>query len=760
MPRLPAPENYALNTPRASLRLTDAQPTRQVADTAMGEVMQRIGSQLADYTRQETEKLDNLKAQEALSRIQQARLDLTMGEKGAYQVKGGNVLTPDYASGFKSQLNTTIEGIMDGLTPSQRARLQPHALHELRGFQTDVARHSMQQAEIYKGIVEEGQISTAVNVGIAQRGDPIAFGAEIAKLHDLAMERARAQGLTGEAKGEKDALIAIQQKVMSPVYVGAISGLLDDRNVARAKKLLAEGGLAIAPEARLKLNEHIKKVEEAEQTRTVAGEELKKIEGANSTVGRVTTVLGTAPVMAAAMTSAESGRAGANGGMTQADGTIIKGPVITDGAMKGQRAYGPHQLMVSTAKEAAKRTGLSWDETLFMGTGADSRAYHDRLQAAHVEKLMSMFSTQEELFAAYNAGEGHVIKAKEKFAKAQKLIAMGVAPVLPGGYNAAKDGPLSFLDFLPKPGETKPYVSRAIAAAAAMPDIIRPTKQELAASVTARFPGRPDLAKDALGIIEHNLTLKEEARKQEIADAKETAFKFMAQGKAFIELPPSLLNKMPVKDQDEVRAEFTKHATGTPRDSNPGLLAQINSDPGYVGRIPVDVWEGPMRNQLSAYDHARFTKQRAALLGGEVREAETLDDGAINRVMGSRLTFLGIQARPEKNDTKAWAVINSTRAALDQSVLARQKQLNRRLTDAELIDHVDKMFRYDIQVPNTFAGFEIGAPVRMAILTMSYSDIPDDAVAAIKADLKKQGIPNPQDQQILAVYKQTKLGLR
>lgn len=748
MPRLPTKDDYALSTPAAARRLVDVPTIRQEPDLDTGAAIKQVGAvgfKYADVLREETEKLDALKAQDALNQIQQARLDLTMGEKGAYSVKAGGVLDPSYQSGFKSRFDTTVEGIMSSLTPAQRAKLTPHAKREGLGFQTDILRHSMAQTEEYKGLVEKGQASTAVNVGIAQRGDPVAFDAEVAKLEALAMSRAQRKGLTGKDDVEKDTIIALRQEMMSPVYVGAITGLLDDRNPERARALLTQGNLAIEPGARLKLNEQITKVEEDSLTRAKAGEILRDVQAANTVPGMLAAVARGTHV-------AESGGALR---MTGPDGKLIQGPVIASGPMKGQRAVGPFQFMEATAKGAAGKAGVPWDKELFYGTGAESFKYHETLHQAHLNKLLSMFSTRAEIYAAYNAGEGNVVKAKEKFDHVQKLISMGVNPVLPGHYNANRDGPLTFLDFLPKPGETKPYVRRAITAEATMPDIVRPSKAEIEASLAAKFPGRPDLAKAAATVVEHNLALQEDARKTEIEQAKESAYKLMAMGKAFTEVPPSLINKLPVREQDAMRDVFNKHADSTPRDSLPGLLQQINSDPNYLARISAADWEGPMRLQLSKYDHDRFTKQRAMKLGGDVKEAETLDDGSIGRVLSTRLLFLGIEPTPKKHDAAGRALVTSTRAAIDQSVLERQKQLNRRLTDAELVDHIDTMFRSQALRDKWF-----GEPESIPVLSMNYSDLSGDIIDTIKADFKKQGINTPTEAQILAAYKQTKLGLR
>jgi hypothetical protein len=191
-----------------------------------------------------------------------------------------------------------------------------------------------------------------------------------------------------------------------------------------------------------------------------------------------------------------------------------------------------------------------------------------------------------------------------------------------------------------------------------------------------------------------------------------------------------------------------------PRDSVHGLLDQINSDPNYLPRLSNAQWNGPMRTMLSEYDWSRFDKQRSAQLGGEVKEAETLDSGGIGSAFSSRLKMLGIDPNPGKLKPAQLAGVVSSRAVLDQSVLAKQQQLGRRLTDVEMIKHVDEMFRTNYEMKRLFG------TAAKPTMTLVYSDIPGAEVDRIEAALKKDGLPDPTKAQILTYFKQQQLGFR
>jgi hypothetical protein len=546
---------------------------------------------------------------------------------------------------------------------------------------------------------------------------------------------------------------------MSPMITGAITSALDARNLPRAEELLKANTLTLDPSSRIKLTEHITKLRETEQVRSDAQTFV------TTTVLPAQTVEGKlgAALMQAGITQAESG-----GKHVGKDGQVTLGPVIQSGPSKGLQAVGAHQIMPASAQQDAKEAGIPWDKELFYSPTPEGKAYHDKLQTAHVTRLMKMFSNPAEIAAAYNAGEGNVIEAKKRFDRYQQAEAearqkgtlTATFPVRPGSYNPAKDGEISFLDFLPQPGETKPYVSKVLAATKATPDIVQPTTREVEAQMAAKYPTRPDLAKEASSLVLHQLKTMGEARKAEVETTIESVNKYMGQGRTFAEVPPSLLNKLPPVEQAAARSRFEAYLSGTPRDSAPGLLTQINQDPNFLARVSNAAWTGQMKTQLSQYDWSRFDKQRSAALGGDVKETESLDSGTLHTILSSRLRMLDIDPTPKENDSAGQGRVNSARAILDQSVLDRQKQLGRKLTEVEMMKHVDTLFRQDVRLQNTFAGFAIGDASPVQILSMGISDVPSATLSEMKTLFKKNGIAKPTDVQLLTYYKQQKLGLR
>lgn len=747
MAKLPSAADFNEGLPQTrganSVQAVQVQP-----DLATGRMLEGVG----ELVYKESQKLDGLQAEEALSKIRQARLDLTMGEQGAYSVKGGSVLDPKYASGYKSQLETTTAGIMANLSPGAQARLKPHADRELTGLQSDVLRHSMTEAEKYHTMVREGSAATIQNIGMAQWGDPIAFQAQLAELDKIAMSDASKMGLTGATEEEKNTLTALRQKRMSPMFVGGITAALDSRTpagVARAEELFKQGGLVIDANARLQLGEHISKAKDGLAVQASAGGIVAQVAQSNAPTERLNVA-----AMTTAVNVTESGAPAGN--HYTKTGALILGPVIPDGMHKGDRAVGKFQIMPKVAPQDAKEAGLAWDEKLFYSATPEGEKYHEALQKAHVARIMKNVSTPEQFFAAYVGGENGVAAAVKKYEKyaASGLEKAGVPPPVlnPDGsqYVLNPARPVSFIDFMAKPDMVRDYVKKASKTYAALPDVIQPSSAELRSQLEKQHPGRPDLVASGMAIVEKRLKEADEQVKQGIDVAVAQAYKYMDMNQTFEDIPQSLLAKLPAKEQDTLRKAMIEHQTGTPRDSNQQVLALLNTDPQYAARMPAGEW-AKLRPQLSETAWKFHDKQRTAIRDGDTKSAEALNSGAVNTALKGVMFNLGFNPNPRKTDAVEIARFNTARSLLDQAVLEEQARLNRQLTDVEVMKLLSDKLKTQEDIKHFFAADE-----KKPVLTMAYSDIPSKVRNEIYDDLKKKTGTPPTDAQVLLTYKQWK----
>jgi hypothetical protein len=119
-----------------------------------------------------------------------------------------------------------------------------------------------------------------------------------------------------------------------------------------------------------------------------------------------------------------------------------------------------------------------------------------------------------------------------------------------------------------------------------------------------------------------------------------------------------------------------------------------------------------------------------------------------------------LDIHPKPSDAKATLIANSARAVLDEAVLEKQAQLGRRLTDVETNELVDREFRDNVRLKNTFNFLPTwlggGGTTDVSAMQMSFKDIPSDVRKALKADLALVGNKNPTDLQLLTLFKQNK----
>ena len=87
-----------------------------------------------------------------------------------------------------------------------------------------------------------------------------------------------------------------------------------------------------------------------------------------------------------------------------------------DGSMPSpeKRAYGTSQMQIGTAREAAQRAGIPWDQNRFM----KDKEYNARLGDAHMDYLRSKYGSEDLAQGAYHSGEGAVDRAIRKYGRA------------------------------------------------------------------------------------------------------------------------------------------------------------------------------------------------------------------------------------------------------------------------------------------------------------------------------------------------------
>jgi hypothetical protein len=692
MAQLPKASDFGFSTPQASRGVQQISPAP--VSNAIGHALGEVG----ELFHREAAQLDAAKAEDALNKIRQARLDMTAGESGFAKVQGGDTLTPGFVKDHTTRFADVGASLMANLTPSQRALLKPHIDQQNIGFSSDIYKHAIAEGEKYRAHVAKSSIDISTSIGVQFWGDSQQF--DIAKQGIMSTVRSTLanKGLTDDVS-----LVAEQKNALSPMYTGAIESALNSRNLDRADQLLQEGAQWMDPEVKIKAHEAISKAFDDRVVKRDLSKDLTKLAVYNSLQEKT---------MRAVVLSAESG-----GKHYGKDGEILK---------SSADAFGKFQIRVDSAKDDAKFLGEKFDKDLFFSKTPEGEAYHEKLYSAHISRLYSLpfIKSTADVLAAYNAGEGAVQAAQKRFAQEQA----------DGTPSTAK----SYFDLLPK--ETRDYVAKTTKQLDGESDV-KMTDIAISGRAKTLYPDNPIQQKSYMVEAGRILKEREDAKAKEIESVKEQMYSMAAKdGLSFQEMPFGLVSKLPVKEQMSVRSTIDSLHSGTPKNSDMGKLLELNADPGTLALISPSDWNGPWKaRHLSSADWEVKDKQRSALLGGRIPEASRLSSGIISDEIGNHFRLNGIEYPAQKSNSADVIRQESTRKVIETAILTEQGRLGRQLDDGESRAIINGLFKHTIPFKDYWFSSTKNIPV-LALPTGELDELPDNLYSSIKSDLKAKGI--------------------
>lgn len=241
MPRLPSPEDLGgVLAPRPARGVTEIRPAPLDRGT---EFLTALGN-LAE---QETERLEGIAAENALNKLRERRVDLTMAEgKGFQHVRGGAVIERPVLKEFPDAFNREIEQISMGLnTRRARERFQQKAQAEALGFRTDLMRHVAAQSEAFADATFKATVQVEAGVAGAMYSDPIAVDAALQRVEERAADEAVRLGMTDPKLRE-----LFTQQTSGAVVTAAIQGALGNNDSPTAMALLEQYGDKLSEQQR------------------------------------------------------------------------------------------------------------------------------------------------------------------------------------------------------------------------------------------------------------------------------------------------------------------------------------------------------------------------------------------------------------------------------------------------------------------------------------------------------------------------------
>jgi hypothetical protein len=122
--------------------------------------------------------LDTLQAQDAVNRLRSRKEDLTYGQNGFMQVKGGEVINPNRPGGpllddYKARFQAVSDDVSKSLSPRAREMFQARSDAEFTSFKGEIGRHSLQQTEQFNIAVDKDTQQQTLAEAARYAADPV-----------------------------------------------------------------------------------------------------------------------------------------------------------------------------------------------------------------------------------------------------------------------------------------------------------------------------------------------------------------------------------------------------------------------------------------------------------------------------------------------------------------------------------------------------------------------------------------------------------
>lgn len=676
-----------------------------------GNTMQKAGEEMMARQRQEEDAQAVFGARRKLDDWERA--NLYDPQNGAVAKLGRDAF--DLPSTVPKSFDDFAGKLSEGLTtPKQRMAVQEMIASRRDQALTFVDRHSLQQRQVF----EEGQFKADIDSSLNRSALLVDAGDVATAQAETKLAQTRAVGFL-KARGRSEEEIAAEMRnISSRAGIATINVLLEKDKPVEADAFLKANAGSMKTEDLLRAQSAVGKAMDARQglvvAQSVADKYLKPaLEPSN--LGRMKSlVLPPRETLVAAVKAAESG-----GRRYGADGELLKGQVTKS----GEQAVGEMQVMPATYKNP----GYGIKPADLSGTKEQQADEIARVGEEKLDVLVRMFGgDMSKVVAAYNAGEGRVQEAVKR----------------------AGDRWLTTL-----PAETQAYVSKLTKQyddGGGSPPM--PTLAELHNHVRQSIPAdQPQRRKIAMDEVTRQYEDQVKAKKQGEDESTARAQQWLANnGGRYSQMPANLRAAVPPKEVDNLMNFGQRVAKGDDV-TDPVMFQKMATDDGWLKGL-TDAQFYMHTRKLSQADGQQMSLRRGKLLSGEdgSKGPGNLDAAGVNAVLNNRLQQLGMDPTPKDGAAEAQRV-GAIRKFVWDSVLQTQASNGKRLSDAELSQHIDKLFAQNVTFQTSFFGF-FPSKESQRLLSMKPSDIPSDTRERLKKDFKAAGISEPTDADLLGAY--------
>lgn len=225
MAKLPAPEDYGTPLPQATRGITGVR-----AATGMGQAIAGIG----DVLKQESDKLSDVEAEDALNKLRMKRIEMSVGPDGFSQVKGGQVISAKPLEIFPQRFDKEADAIGAALnSPRAKQRYAQVRASERAVFGNGLLTHVANETSAYAADTANATVDTEAKTLSIGYKDAATVASSFKRLNEVVASEAARQGLEGKT------LEAFQAKVMGAGHSAILSAALTNGDTSYAKDYLA-----------------------------------------------------------------------------------------------------------------------------------------------------------------------------------------------------------------------------------------------------------------------------------------------------------------------------------------------------------------------------------------------------------------------------------------------------------------------------------------------------------------------------------------
>lgn len=197
-----------------------------------GRQIESAGDRVFVAAKQEQEKIDTLKAEDAFSKLRARQLDLTLGETDGFsKLKGAAAVNTPILKDWSAKLQADVAALEQGLTTEdQRIKFRQRASISFAQFQEGILRHTARESDVYAKEVFDGTMAVEKRQVVANWQNPAEVALSLERINAAIKDQAERNGWA-PALAEAERL-----KASGAVHSAVVQQALASNNFEYAQK--------------------------------------------------------------------------------------------------------------------------------------------------------------------------------------------------------------------------------------------------------------------------------------------------------------------------------------------------------------------------------------------------------------------------------------------------------------------------------------------------------------------------------------------